>query len=468
MPASTKPLFKRTKVSLGPDDHLPPGPRLPAFLQTALLWTTRPRFLTALQRRYGQTFTLRDLMAGRIVVLTDPLDVKAVFTGSPDVFLAGEGNAILAPLVGDHSVLLLDRAEHLRERKLQLPAFHGERIAATIGTMREVTEAEVRSWPIDTPFGLHARTQALTLDIIIRVVLGVDDPERARRLHEALRRALEFHPSYFLMWAVPQLQHVGRWKRFLAATAAADELLFAEIAIRRADPGRSGRPDVLSMLLDAHDAAGNPVDERWVRDELMTLLVAGHETTATGLAWTFERLLRHPDALARVRAGLGDERDPYVEAVVKESLRVRPVIYNVARVLSERTRIAGYELPAGTLLLPSIGLMHMTNAHFPGAAEFRPERWLDGGADPYTWIPFGGGVRRCLGATFAMAEMAEVLRTVLREVDLVAVGTADEEQRVHHITLVPSAGTQVLVRRRLEPADSNLAADGAPAPAVPA
>jgi cytochrome P450 len=461
MPDTAKPLVTRVKVRPGPHDVLPPGPALPGALQTPIMWLQRPRWMQAMQRRYGTTFTLKDALAGRIVVLSDPLDVKAVFTGSPDVFLAGEGNALLGPLVGDHSVLLLDRAEHLKERKLQLPAFHGERIARTVGLMRDVTEAEVATWPVGVPFPLHPRMQALTLDIIIRVVLGVEDRARSRALHEALRRALEFHPSYFLMWAVPQLQRVGRWKRFLEEIAAADRLLFDEIARRRSEGDLSERGDVLSMLLMAHDEAGDPVDDRWVRDELMTLLVAGHETTATGLAWAFERLLRHPAALERVRSGLGDDRDPYVDAVVKETLRLRPVIYNVARVLAEPTRVAGYDLPAGTLLLPSIGLMHRSELHFEGASDFRPERWIDGSPEPYTWIPFGGGVRRCLGATFALTEMAEVLRTVLARVDIAAVGDEDESTRVHHITLVPAGGAKVVVRGRRDPSSP---ASGATAP----
>ncbi len=461
MPASTKPLVTRVKVRPGPGDHLPPGPSLPGVLQTPVMWLARPRWMRAMHRRYGSAFTLKDALAGRIVVLADPVDVKAVFTGSPDVFLAGEGNALLGPLVGDHSVLLLDRDEHLKERKLQLPAFHGERIARTVGLMREVTEAEVATWPEGVAFELHPRMQALTLDIIIRVVLGVEDAARAARLHEALRRALEFHPSYFLMWAVPQLQRVGRWKRFLQSIADADRLLFEEIALRRRAGDLAERGDVLSMLLQAHEAEGDPVDDRWVRDELMTLLVAGHETTATGLAWAFERLLRHPAQLARVREGLGDGRDPYVDAVVKETLRVRPVIYNVARVLAEPTRVAGYDLPTGTLLLPSIGLMHQQERHFPEAAAFRPERWLDGGAEPYTWIPFGGGVRRCLGATFALTEMAEVLRTVLTHVELEPVGEQDEATRVHHITLVPADGARVRLRRRLSPPGDDGSAAGA-------
>ncbi|UTI62287.1 cytochrome P450 [Paraconexibacter antarcticus] len=458
-----KPLMTRQKVQLADGDVLPPGPPLPAFVQTPLLWLARPSWLRLLARRYGRTFTLKDTMAGRIVVLADPVDVKALFTGSPDVFLAGEGNTLLGPIVGEHSVLLLDREEHLRERKLQLPAFHGERIARTVGLMRELTEAEVRTWPVGEPFALHERTRALTLEIIIRVVLGVEDDERARRLHDALRAAVEFRPSYFLLWVAPALRHVGRWKRFLAGIEAADELLFAEIAERRAVAGRADRGDVLSMLLDAHDEAGTPVDDRWVRDELMTLLVAGHETTATGLAWAFERLLRHPEALARVRAGLDDPRDPYVDAVVKETLRVRPVIQNVARVLARRTRVAGYDMPQGTLLLPSIALMHESDAHFPEAAAFRPERWLEGSGEPYTWIPFGGGVRRCLGATFALTEMAEVLRTVLREVEIEAVGEP-EAAHMHHITLVPARGAQVRVRARRDRAQAADGAGAAPAP----
>ncbi|MCW3040630.1 MAG: cytochrome [Solirubrobacterales bacterium] len=463
MPQSSKPLVVRSKVVLGPDDVLPPGPRLPAAVQTVLLWTARRRWLARNQRRFGRTFTLRDVQAGRIVVLTDPADVKDVFTGSPDVYLAGEGNALLAPLVGDHSVLLLDRDEHLRERKLQLPAFHGERVAEAVGLMRQLTEAEVRTWPVGEPFALHERTKALTLDIIIRVVLGVEDAARARALHEALRRAVEFKPSYFLMWAVPGLQHVGRWKRFLGEIAAADELLFGEIRRRRTNAGLAARGDVLSLLLQAHDEAGNRADDRWVRDELMTLLIAGHETTATGLAWAFERLLRSPEALARVREGLEEDRDPYRDAVVKETLRVRPVIQNVARVLAQRTRVAGYELPQHTLLLPSITQLHLDPLSFPEPKAFRPERWLTDGAPPYTWIPFGGGVRRCLGATFASTEMAEVLRTVLREVDLIAPEPADERARMHHITLVPSRGTRVLVRRRLR--DGGADERGAVAPA---
>ncbi len=205
---------------------------------------------------------------------------------------------------------------------------------------------------------------------------------------------------------------------------------------------------MLSMLLQAHEAEGDPVDDRWVRDELMTLLVAGHETTATGLAWTFERLLRHPEQLARVRDGLVDARDPYVDAVVKETLRLRPVIYNVARVLAEPTRVAGYNLPAGTLLLPSIGLMHRQERHFAGAAEFRPERWLEGTAEPYTWIPFGGGVRRCLGAAFAEMELRVALAGILRLRAVRPASGGAERVARRNVTFSPRTGTRVTVAAR--------------------
>ena len=424
---------------------MPPGPPLPKAVQTPLQWLARPWWMAAVRRRYGNVFRLRDQISdtGDIVVLADPEDVKAVFTGSPEVFHAGEGNAVLGPLVGPHSVLLLDEDEHLRERKLQLPAFHGERIAQSIDLMREAAEREVAGWPVGTPFRLLDRTQALTLDIIVRVVLGVDDARRADRSSGALRTVLEIRTPHLLMWLYPSLGRVGPWKRLRQDIAHADALLYAEIAHRRAAGGLRGAPRRAVDAAAGPRASGEEVDDAWIRDELMTLLVAGHETTATGLAWAFERLLRHPQALERVRAGLDDPRDPYVDAVVKETLRVRPVIYNVgARARAARDR-RGLRPARGHVILPSIGLLHRDEVHFPHAAAFRPERWLDDGPAPYTWIPFGGGVRRCLGATFALTEMAVVVRTVLQQVDLRAAEPAPERTKVHHITLIPAKGARV-------------------------
>jgi cytochrome P450 family 135 len=421
-------------------EGLPPGPRLPRALQTLLIWTQRQRFVPAMHRRYGDTFTVNTEPTGYGVVLRDPDDLRTIFRGDPEVFHAGEGNSLLAPLVGKRSVLTMDAPEHVAERRRMLPPFHGERIARVVALMEEETERQVAQWPIGRDFELLPRMQALTLSIIVRVVLGVDEDTRARAVGEALRRVLGVTLRDMLLWVLPGLQHVRPWSHIVRDLDRADELIYAEIARRNADPGRTGRADVLSMLLD-----GDP-DPELVRDELVTLLVAGHETTAVALSWTFERLLRHSGALAKVRAGLDDPRDPYRAAVAKEALRLRPVIMNIARRLTQPVELAGHLMPAGTLLLPSIIGVHTDPKIWgPDASYFRPERWLSGDQPTYAWIPFGGGARRCLGATFALTEIDAVLRTVLRRVELRADRPQDESLRMHHITLVPSRGARVHV-----------------------
>ena len=424
-------------------EGLPPGPRLPRLLQSVLIWTQRQRFIPAMHRRYGDTFTVNAEPTGFGVVLRDPDDLRTIFRGDPEIFRAGEGNALLAPLVGRRSVLTMDAPEHVDERRRMLPPFHGERIARVVALMEEETEREIAQWPIGRDFELWPRMQALTLRIIVRVVLGVDEDDRAEAVGAALRRVLEMQLRDMLLWVLPSLQRVRPWSNIVRDLDRADELIYAEIEHRRADPRRAERPDVLSMLLD-----GAP-DPELVRDELVTLLVAGHETTAVALSWTFERLLRHSGALAKVRSGLDDPRDPYRTAVAKEALRVRPVIMNIARRLTQPVELAGHIMPAGTLLLPSIIGIHTDPKIWgPDAAYFRPERWLSGEQPTYAWIPFGGGARRCLGATFALTEMDAVLRTVLRRVNLRADRPRDEKPRMHHITLVPSRGARVHVTAR--------------------
>lgn len=421
-------------------EGLPPGPRMPRALQSVLIWTQRQWFIPAMHRRYGDTFTVNAEPTGYGVVLRDPADLRTIFRGDPDVFHAGEGNSLLAPIVGRRSVLTMDAPEHVVERRRMLPPFHGERIARAVALMEEETEREVARWPVDHDFELLPRMQALTLNIIVRVVLGVDEDDRAQAVGAALRRVLTVRLRNMLLWVWPGLQRVRPWANVVRDMDRADELLYAEIERRRADPGRTERSDVLSMLLD-----GDP-DPELVRDELVTLLVAGHETTAVALSWTFERLLRHPRALAKVRAGLDDPRDPYRAAVAKEALRLRPVIMNIARRLTQPVELAGHVLPAGTLLLPSIiGVQTDPQIWGQDADEFRPERWLADDPPTYAWIPFGGGARRCLGATFALTEMDAVLRTVLRHTDLRADRPRDEPRRMHHITLVPSRGARVRV-----------------------
>jgi cytochrome P450 family 135 len=421
-------------------EGLPPGPRLPGALQSLMIWTQRQRFIPAMHRRYGDTFTVNAEPTGYGVVLRNPDDLRTIFRGDPEVFRAGEANSLLAPVVGRRSVLTMDAPEHVVERRRMLPPFHGERIARVAALMEEETGREVAQWPIDRDFELLPRMQELTLRIIVRVVLGVDEDDRAKAVGAALRRVLAFRLRDMLLWLWPGLQRVRPWNSVVRDLDRADELIYAEIARRRTDPGRAERPDVLSMLLD------DDPEPALVRDELVTLLVAGHETTAVALSWTFERLLRHSGALDKVRAGLDDPRDPYRAAVVKEVLRLRPVIMNVARRVTQPVELAGHMMPAGTLLLPSIiGIQTDPKIWGPDAAYFRPERWLSGDQPTYAWIPFGGGARRCLGATFALTEMDAVLRTVLRRVELRADRPQDESPRMHHITLVPARGARVHV-----------------------
>ena len=421
-------------------EGLPPGPRLPSMLQSLLIWTQRHRFVPAMHHRFGDTFTINAEPTGYGVVLRNPEDLRTIFRGDPDVYHAGEANSLLTPVVGRQSVLTMDMPEHVVERRRMLPPFHGERIARAVALMEEETEREIAQWPIGRDFELMPRMQELTLRIIVRVVLGVDEDDRATAVGAALRRVLAFRLRDMLVWVWPGLVRVPPWQTVARDLDRADRLIYAEIERRLADPARAERPDVLSMLLD-----GDP-DPGLVRDELVTLLVAGHETTAVALSWTFERLLRHSGALDKVRAGLDDPRDPYRAAVAKEVLRLRPVIMNVARRVTQPVELAGHTMPAGTLLLPSIiGIQTDPKIWGQDAAYFRPERWLSGEQPTYAWIPFGGGARRCLGATFALTEMDAVLRTVLQRIELRADRPQDEAQRMHHITLVPARGARVHV-----------------------
>ncbi|WP_406398634.1 cytochrome P450 [Streptomyces sp. NBC_00879] len=425
-------------------DRMPPGPSDTVLWQTIRFRRGRQHYLPEMHDRYGDVVTLRVVPGGPFVILRNPEHIKEVFRGAPEIFHAGEGNSLLVPIVGRHSVLTLDAPEHKPARKRMMPPFHHERIAALTSTMREIAEQEARSWPIGTSVRLLDRAYALTLDIMVRVVFGVDDLQRAAQLSRALRQVSDIGLSDILVWIRPELGKVWPWRNVVRNLEHADELIYAEIARRRKDPERSLRTDVLSMLLE-----DEPNDEV-VRDEVMTLLVAGHETTAVALAWLFERLLRHPDVLARVREGIDQPKDAYRTAVFKEALRVRPVIHNVARRLTEPIELGGYRLPAGVAVLPSVGAVQSDPRLWGAdAKEFRPERWLEGTPPQNAWIPFGGGVRRCLGAMFAQIEVETVLAGVLRAVELKAVDPGDEGSAMNHITMIPKRGARVSVVRRL-------------------
>jgi cytochrome P450 len=430
---------------------LPPGPRLPAAIQMGE-WILRPiAFLERNSHRYGDFFTVRFLF-GNVVFVANPDIIKEVFKGDPDTFHAGEGNATpLEPVVGRHSVLLLDGPEHMRHRKLMLPSFHGERMQRYGPLMAEITEREVERWPVGQPFGLRPRTQAITLEIIMRTVFGIEDAERLEQLRDRLGRLLDIgmHRSALAGIAVPALrQTVGRriWARFQRLRAEVDEVLFDEIARRRAAPDAADGDDVLSILLLARDDDGKPMTDQELRDELMTLLVAGHETTATTLAWAFYLLLRHPKELERLQAEVdAGESDDYLDAVIKETLRIRPVVPGVIRKLTRPIELNGYELPAGTRVAPNIYLTHRRPDVYPEPERFRPERFLETPAETYSWIPFGGGIRRCLGASFATYELKIVIPTILKLVRLRATGEGPEPIRRRAITFVPERDTRVIV-----------------------
>jgi cytochrome P450 len=366
--------------------------------------------------------------------------VRTVFTAGPQRTNAGEANEILRPTLGSHSLLLLDGEEHMRQRKLMLPAFHGERVERYRAIMREATERAVAAMPAGEGFALRSHTQAITLEVIMRAVFGIEDAAAMARLGVPLKRFVDWagNPGALVMVALlgfenPIVRRLLR-ERYLGPV---DRELYALIAERRDAPDLAERDDVLSMLLLARDEQGEPMSDVELRDELMTLLVAGHETTATSLAWAVERLVRHPGGLERL-AG-----DPaYVDAVVKEILRLRPVVAIVLRRLLEPLEVGGHELPAGATVAPCILLVHRREDVYPEPDAFRPERFLDQAPGTYSWIPFGGGVRRCLGAAFAQVEMQVVLETLAESARLEPVGD-DEAPRRRGVTLVPARGALV-------------------------
>ncbi len=443
----------RTRTRNAAPSRRPPGSRAPAVVQ-GLRYVRDPLgFLGGLQRRYGDVFSVAFPYFGRVVYVASPELVKAVFMGSPDQFHAGEANAtVLEPALGPNSVLTLDEGPHMRQRKLLLPPFHGERIDHYGELMREITLREMESWPVGEPFALRPHTQRITLAVIMRAVFGVHDEERLARFERLID---DFSQRVNLITSFPALRrNLGRWSpwsRFLRSREALDEFIYEEIAIRRAETETDGgeHDDVLSLLLQARHDDGSPMSDEELRDELVTVLGAGHETTATALAWAMERLLRAPRVLQRLRDSIAAGEDDYLAATAKETLRARPVIVDVARKLTAPAEIGGYQLKAGAFVMPAIAALHYREDLFPQPQEFRPERFLDGKADNYAWIPFGGGVRRCIGAAFAEYEMRVILRAILERADLEAPDPKPERVKVRNITLAPGKGAQVTLTRPL-------------------
>jgi len=452
--------------------QLPPGPRMPRVVQTAI-WMRRAQWLMdTCQARFGDMFTLRIANEGTWVFTSDPDTIKQVFTGDPSKLHAGEANRILLPVLGYNSVLLLDDERHLSQRKLLLPPFHGARMQRYGELMASVAGKEIERWPLGEPYPLRPRMQALTLEIVLRAVFGVLEGPRLQLLRERLRHFMDLstRPLNIAILGTLGSERFQRFPMFRREMDAVDALVYEEIAERRGAGDLAGREDIMSLLLQATHEDGAAMSDVEVRDELMTLLVAGHETTANALSWAIERLCRHPEKLARLREEVAAGEEVYLKAVIQETLRLRPVISIVLRKLQEPMELGGRLLPAGVSIVPSIYLVQRRPDIYSRAKEFLPERFIEaeGGRPPgtYTWIPFGGGVRRCLGAAFAQFEMETVLREVVLRRELAPARPGSEPVQRRAITETPKYNAEVIVgERRSPPAGAGADQGGEASPA---
>lgn len=435
-------------------EKLPPGPPLPSAVQAAVFLAYWPRFVAACRRRYGSVFTLRMSGLGTVVYLDDPADIKVVFAGDPALYHAGEANSVLAGLLGRSSVLVVDEDVHKYRRRLMLAPFQHKAVSQHVGLMADLAAENIAKWPVGKDFPAAPQMSEITLEVILRVVVGATDPTRLAELRTVLRQLLTVNTWNLLAFAKPELQQRLPWRSVQRRIAAADRLLYAEIAERRADPQLAERTDALALLIRATDEDDRSMSDVELRDQLITLLVAGHDTTATGLSWALERLTRHPEILAKAVAAAdasaaGDPSgDDYLDAVCKETLRIRPVVFDVGRILTRPVELAGYRLPAGVMVAPGVGLVHADPALYPDPDRFDPDRMIGATLSPTTWLPFGGGNRRCLGATFALTEMRVVLREILLAVELDTTTARGERQHVKHVILAPGRGARIRVRAR--------------------
>jgi cytochrome P450 len=435
---------------------LPPALGLPAVVQTIRFGLRPFGFNFNAQRELGEVFRVNQLSReDHIVVTSHPDHVKALFTAKPAEAPSLTGESPLRPIVGPNSVLTSVGETHMRQRKLLLPPFHGDAVRRYVDTIAEVAEREVEGWRPNEPFALAPRMQAITLDVIMAGIFGIEgkpDPSTPEgRLRDAIRRLTRLSTRPY--WQLVELSNIGRDEPrgvLRIVLERLDRLMYAVIEQRRA-AGESGGTDILSLLLAARDEDGKPLTDHELRDELLTLVLAGHETTANSLAWTFERLLRTPaayDRLREVTRSQDGDADGYVDATIHEGMRVRPVIPMVARRVISPWQLGDYRLPAGTAVALSIVLLHHRPDVYADPFAFRPERFVGTTPGTYTWIPFGGGIRRCLGAALAMAEQQVVLRTVARQTDMVAPDPEPERARQRNVTMIPQHGARVVVTAR--------------------
>ena len=422
---------------------------MPVPLQGIAWWNRPTAFMERARAKYGKRFTIRLPGQPPFVMISEPEQLKEVFRAPPDVLHPGEGANILQPILGDHSVILLDEDPHLEQRKLMLPAFHGDKMANLTGLMEELAEQEVARWPTGRPFELHPRFQALTLEVILRAVFGLDVGARLDRLRALVPEILEFGMSFASVdrkfWR--EFGGFGPWARFVRARDKADVLVYEQIDERRASGEE--RDDVLSMLLEARHEDGSEMSRQEIRDELMTALVAGHETTASQLGFAFVHLAREPRVLGRLHEEIdGGDGDDYLTATIQEVLRRRPVLPQAEpRLVKKPIQIGDWRYEPGVVLGPSAWLVHHDPDIYPDPFAFRPERFLEEPPGTYTWIPFGGGRRRCLGASFAMLEMKVTLRAALRRYTIEP-GSRLERTRRRAITISPRRGARMVLLER--------------------
>jgi len=401
-------------------------------------------FAERCRERYGDAFTIR-LPGNPTVVISDPAAIKALFARDATNTVSSRRNSLLAPLLGRNSLVLLNGPTHRARRKLMLPPFHGERMRAHRKTMREATERELATWAPGETVRLHPAMQRITLDVIMRAVFGVSE-RRRDELQSLLLTTLNIVRSPLsFTYSLPGLRHLPNAGRARSAVARTNALLREEVAERRRDPDLGERGDVLSMLVAARDENGQPLSDRELRDQLVTLLVGGHETTATALTWAFDYLLHHRAVLDALGEELAQDGDEYLDAVIDETLRLRPVIPFIGRDVHDPADLAGLEVPAGTTVMPALYLAHTNPAHFDDPYAFKPERFLDG-AESFGWVAFGGGTRRCLGSSFAQFELETVISTVLRSAALEPERPELEPIARSNVTLTPRHGVPVRVR----------------------
>lgn len=446
---------------------IPAGARGPVLWQT-LRWLARPiPMLEDCARRFGDVFTIRLAASDPIVLFSHPAAIKDIFTGDPDTLRGGEANVVLEPFLGSDSVLLTDGPRHRRKRRLMMPPFHGERMQLYGAVMRAITDRAIDAWPLGRAFPIHAETQRITLDVILRAVFGLDEGgslEALRTRMVAGATLVTDHPMLMLKALQRDLGALTAWRAVTRLRDEVDAMLFAEFARRRAED-RTDRTDVLSLLLAARDENGEPMSDRELRDEMTTLLLAGHETTATTLAWALNYILAHPAVYARIRDELAAWSDdgrgmndgdripgsgdlPYLDATIKETQRLMPIIPLVGRRLREPTTIGGRDLPAGVVAAPCIYLAHRRPDVWDDPASFAPERFLERRPTPYEFLPFGGGNRACLGAAFATFEMKIVLARILARVELASAPGYQARIVRRGIAFAPSEGVPVVVQRR--------------------